>query len=656
MIKRLGYLFLLLAVLCIGAIVALYATMRSQYATSVVNYLLNSRHSDIQVKQVSYTPPLQLTLEGITFASDETLYLPKAELWFSRALPNTTSLKLDTLVIEGANLSQHQAKDLTTLLSLTKQFTTKQLSIKHSDLAWGDFSARNVDVQIEQPVWAKGKTLPYGAIQFASEQLYYQGQAFNHFLIDLNYQAQDSTVYGASFEWNGAKISGQAEQYPQGWSLINITLEGLNIKSSDNELNWLKQITSSGWIRDINSLDILKSNLNYRGMEWLNLDLSVENVRPSVSIWQQKEGYLSFNADTLNYQGEQFVEPSATLYFTPHSIEIAELDTNWQQGRVQLQGQFRPNEVSLKNLAISGTKWLDVNGTKLAALSHWFDNIDEVSVEQLEINNAQLIQIANKPFWQVSGLNIEGEKLRLKQNNNFGLWQGSLQISANSASYAQYLSTQAIVEMSNQEKVWRLERLFLPLESGYIEATGKWDRQQLSAPWQMELTVDGMPLQHQFRGAQPPLEVEGIVDLHAQINGLAGDYSMLAHSLTGDITATLRDSHIEIANTEMTKVESRKKSSKIQENSQFSRNFHVGKLMITADRGRIALSSQEASRGTQLAGNIDLARPELATILLQVEDKCQRLQADLTSKAYHISDICPELNAQQSSRESSNSL
>lgn len=656
MIKRLGYLFLLLAVLCIGAIVALYATMRSQYATSVVNYLLSHAHSNIQVEQASYTPPLQLTLEGITFASDETLYLPKAELWFSKTLPNTTSLKFDALVIEGANLSQHQAEDLTALRSLTKHFSTKQLSIKHSDLAWDDFSARNVDVQIEQPVWAKGQTLPFGAIQFASEQLYYQGQAFNHFLIDLNYQAQDSTVYGASFEWNGAQISGQAEQYPQGWSLINVTLEGLNIKSSDNEFNWLQQITSSGWIRDINSLDILKSNLNYRGMEWLNLDLSVENIRPSVSIWQQKEGYLSFNADTLNYQGEQFIEPSATLYFTPHSIDIAELDTDWQQGRVQLQGQFRPDEVSLKNLTISGTKWLDINRNKLTALHHWFDNIDEVSVEQLEINNAQLIQIADKPFWQISGLNVEGKQLKLKQRNNLDFWQGSLQVSANSASYAQYLSTQAIIEMSNQEKVWRLDRLFLPLESGYIEATGEWDRQQLSAPWQVEVTVDGMPIQHQFHGAQSPLDLEGIVDLHAQLNGLAGDYSMLAHSLTGEITATLRDSHIAIISADMTKVENREKSSKIEEDKQFSRDFHVDKLMITADRGRIALSSQEASSGTQLAGNIDLARPELATILLQVEDKCQRLQAELTSKVYQISDVCPQPNVQQSSRESSNSL
>lgn len=654
MIKRLGYLFLLLAALCIGAIVALYAAMRSQYATSVVNYLLNNTHSNIQVEQASYTPPLQLTLEGISFASDETLYLPKAELWFSAALPNTTRLKLDALIIEGANLSQHPTEDLTALHSLTQFFTTRQLAIKHSDLAWGEISARNVDIQIENPVWQPHQSLPYGKIQFASEQLYLQGHALNDLLVDIDYQAQDSTVYGASFEWNGAQVSGQAEQYPQGWSLINVTIDGLNIQPSDHPFEWLEQVAASGWIHDINSLDILSSNLNYQGVELLNLDLSLENITPSASIWQQKQGYLSFNADTLNYQGEQFVEPSATLFFTPQSVEITELDTDWQQGRVQLQGRFSPEAVKLKNLTISGMKWLDINGEKLVALSHWSDSLADVSVEQLEINNAQLIQIADKPFWQISGLNIEGKQLKLKQHNQFGLWQGSLQISANSASYAQYLSTQAIVEMSNQEKVWRLERLFLPLESGYIEATGKWDRQQLSAPWQMELTVDGLPLEHQFSSPQTPLYVSGTVDLHAQLNGLAGDYSMLAHSLSGDVTATLRDSHVAMVSQPNHGEQSDQTSLKMTENSQFSRDFHVDKLLIAADRGRISLSSQESSHGTQLAGKIDLTKPELATVLLQVEDKCQRLQADLTAKAYQVSDICPELNAQQSSLESSN--
>ncbi|GAK82858.1 hypothetical protein JCM19238_401 [Vibrio ponticus] len=41
----------------------------------------------------------------------------------------------------------------------------------------------------------------------------------------------------------------------------------------------------------------------------------------------------------------------------------------------------------------------------------------------MDINNAQLIQINDKPFWQASGVNVEGKQLALKQNNKLGLWQ-----------------------------------------------------------------------------------------------------------------------------------------------------------------------------------------------------------------------------------------
>ncbi|GAK82857.1 possible membrane protein [Vibrio ponticus] len=371
MIKRLSYLFLLLALIAIAALAALYGALRSQYATSLVNYLLNITHSEIQVEQASYTPPLQLTLEGVRYATDDSFYLPKAELWFAATLPSANSIQLDALVIEGANLALQSEQELSPIAQLATRLTTKQLAIKHSDLSWGEVSARNVNVQIEQPIWKPRQGLPFGNIQFAADQLYYQGHALNNLLVDVNYQAQDSTVYGASFEWNGGQISGQAEQYPQGWSLINVTIDGLNLTQTQNELSWLNELAKSGWIRDINSLDILKSNLSYQGIELLNLDLSVEKITPSVSIWQQKQGYLSFNADTLNYQDEQFVAPSATLYFSPNNIEIAELDTDWQQGRVQLQGQVGPDAIQLKNLTISGAKWLDISKEKLAAISHW---------------------------------------------------------------------------------------------------------------------------------------------------------------------------------------------------------------------------------------------------------------------------------------------
>lgn len=638
MSKRLGYLLLMLLIILGCTIAALYAALRTQYATTIVNHLLSGySNQELQVEKASYTPPLQLSLQGISFGSEQPLYLPKAEMWFSAALPNEGKLHLDAVIIEGANFSLDQTSHLTKL-----PFDIKQLAIKHSDLSLGSISARGVNLQIENPNWQPNQAIPYGKIQFSSDQLYYAGQALNDLLIDANYQAQNSTVFGASFKWNGANISGQAEQYSQGWSLINVTINQLNLTENQADLTWLTQLAKSASIRDINSLDILKSNLNYQGIELLNFDLSLENFNLSHSWWQQPDGYLSFNADTLQYDQQQWVEPSATLYFTPNKIEIAELDTDWQHGRVQLQGAFSPNTIQLKNLTLSGVKWLDASAKKMDMIEQWSQSIQHISIEQLDIRNAQMIQIAQRPFWQFSGLNIEGKHLTLKQQGKLGLWRGALQMTANSVSYDKHLVTQAIVKMSNNEQVWQLDRLFLPLDSGYIEATGHWDKLRASAPWQLDLTIEGLPVEGELAASPTPIYLQAITDVSAQLTGLAGDYSMLAHSLSGQISASLRDGYLAVG--------------EVNKTAQFEQSFSLNDLIIKADRGRINVKSQPSKLGPKIAGKIDLMQPELATLLLYSQHKCQRLQAELTAKVYQLNNDCVESSNQQSSLESSNSL
>ena len=641
MSKRFGYLLLVLVIILGCAITALYAALQTQYATPIINHLLGGYSKQkIQVEQASYIPPFQLSLQGVTIGNEAPVYLEKAELWFSATLPKAGKWQLDAVVVEGTNLSLTEVNSLSNL-----PFDSKQLAIKHSDFSWGEFSARSVNVQIEHPNWQANQAIPYGKIQFSSEQLYYQGQAFNDLLVDINYQPENSTLFGASFEWNNAQVSGQAEQYPQGWSLINVTINQLNLSNQQADLTWLSELVKSAPIRDINSLDLLKSNLNYQGIELLNLDLSLENFNLAHSWWQQPNGYLSFNADTLQYQDQQWVEPSATLYLTPNKIEIAELDTDWQQGRVQLQGAFSPNQIELKYLSLSGVKWLDANAEKLARIEQWSHSLEQLSIERLDIRNAQLIQIEQEPFWQASGLNIEGKQLILKQQGEFGLWRGSLQLTANSASYDKFLVTQAIVEMSNHQQIWQLDRLFLPLESGYIEATGQWNKQQLSAPWRLDLTIDGLPLKGEISASPTPIYLKSMTDVNAQLSGLAGDYSMLAHSLSGQVSASIRDGYIAVG----------------EQNKplQFEQHFTVDDLIINADRGRITLQSPASEQGPQLAGKIDLTKPKLATLLLHFKQKCQQFDADLAAKVYQLNSWCTkstdsDLNEDEASDKSSN--
>ncbi|MCZ8497582.1 hypothetical protein O9929_00415 [Vibrio lentus] len=72
-------------------------------------------------------------------------------------------------------------------------------------------------------------------IQLSASQLYWlKGEAFDNLLIDLDLK-RVTAPYGASFDWRGAKISGQAEQYKHDWSLVNITIDGLRLNEKQTQ-------------------------------------------------------------------------------------------------------------------------------------------------------------------------------------------------------------------------------------------------------------------------------------------------------------------------------------------------------------------------------------------------------------------------------------
>lgn len=637
--KRLSYLLAALLLLISLSIAVLYAVMRSQYATPLVNQVFAQFTSpSMQVEQAEFSSPLQLTLHGLTIGQEAPLYLPKVELWFQQSLPIDNRWHFDAIVIEGANLDLAQEA-----LPLLRQFEINQLAFKQSEVVYGDWSARGVNLQIDQPNWQdQQQTLPYGDVQFSAEQLYIDGHAFNQLLIDAQYQAQKSTIYGASFEWNGAQISGQAEQYDDGWSLVNVTVDKLNLDAKQPLDQWLAQINQIGWVRDINSLDILKSNLTYQGFRLVNLDLSLENITPHRSLWQQIDGYLSFDADSIHYQNQLWVEPSATINFAPNQVDVTELDTDWQQGRLQLQGRLSPDAIHLKQLSLTGVKWLEEAQQGLLNAWRWSQSIQNLTIDQLDVNNLQIIQLNQKPFWQISGLNIDGQGLQLKQQGKLGLWQGKLSATANSASIDKHLTTQATIEMSAHDAKWQLDRLFVPLDQGYIEADGVWDRQSLSAPWQLNATIDSLPLEASLGTNQMPIHISALVDVNADLTGLAGDYSMLAHSLSGQVSGALRQGYLNISGDNQTR--------------QFEQNFALDELSIHADRGRITINSSKHEQAIQLVGKIDLTQPSLATLLLHSQEKCQTLQWDISGKIYQLLTTCPAKDTQTSNLESSTDL
>ncbi|MBU2896794.1 AsmA family protein [Vibrio hepatarius] len=603
---------------------SLFFLLQSSYSGKVVNVMLNQLTPyTVSVQQASYSPPYQLTLMDVEVNSDSQLiHIPKLSLWLSSSLWKNQKLSLDSILIEEANL------DLAVLSSpLLKSMNIQQLALQNVDIKAPNWSARDVNIQIKQPQWlSPQQNLPYGEIQLSAQQLYVGGEALDKLLIDAQYQSKNSTIYGASFKWYGADISGQAEQFKQGWSLINVTVNKLKLPHSSS----ISTLLSKFEVLDlpfyhINSLDIINSDLHYAGWQFNQIDASLENLLLDRTIWQQKQTKLSFDAESIDFSQLRLVGPTAKLTLGDNGISLDEFDADFKQGRLQMSGIWSKKNLRINWLKASGIKWVDDVNQSFISLSNASSILESLTIKQLEIKNSQLIQVEQRPYWQLSGVNIEGQHLNLIQDGEVNLYNGSLEVSANNASIDNFLTSQAIINVTAKSGDISLERAFLPLAKGYIEANGRWQRQAISDPWYLSLHLDGLPIDQPLLQARLPFQVTGMAEADVELNGLSGDYPILAHSLTGSIDLQLHNAALQVQKADNT--------------IDYQQEWPLDTVKIRIDRGRININSRGSK--AELAGNIDLTKYHFGTLLFTSENGCKRLWSDILSQTNVTQQLCP---------------
>lgn len=602
----------------IGVLLAMtlivFAILHTRYLTPSVQWLTQQLWPDqLTFNQLEYHYPNHLTLHEVTIETQsQPASFEQVDIWFNKTLLSDNKLVLDSILLDGANFAQGLPST-----QLLQQIQIKQLAVHNIDFSQNGLIARGVNLQIKNPVWSKSMPhLPFGQIQLSADQFYWQGEAFNQILVDADYKPKDSTVYGASFKWRGSDFSGQGEQFDTQWSLVNTTISHLNLTQDLEPISQQIWEAVSNYVTHINSLDVLNSHISWAGIEIENLAASIENLELNHSLWQQSDGYLSLNADSITWREQQLIEPSIKLDLSQNSISVSDFASEFLQGNIQLSGTMTPDSVHLKRLNIQGVKWFAETQNDIAWLPNQWPKLADLTIDQLELNNIQFIQLVNKPFWQFSGLTAEGTQVRLIRNNQWGLWNGELTLSANSASIGELISTQGVIEMHSTDGKWQLERAFIPLENGYLDATANWDFTQPSSPWSLTAHADGVPVSFINYFYSLPLELDGITEFDIHATGMAGDYSMLAHSLSGELTASVREGTMAIRNNHSTSVQP----------------FELDNIQMTADRGRLKLE-QIPVKGedlqADLVAQLDLVAPEDGRFELTINKGCEHISYDL---------------------------
>ncbi|HAS8531879.1 TPA: AsmA family protein [Vibrio vulnificus] len=606
--------------------ISILVSLQTRYASQVFNQLSQLSGLGMQAESVHYQYPDHFSFKNVSFTHNEVSYVEQLEIWLSPELYANGRVQVASVLLDGLSLQTGLSRSPKTFIPSTVQI--HQLAISNLDYADNQLSARGIKFQVKQPQWQRSdQFIPFGEIQFSAEQLYWQGEAFNQPLLDIDYKPQDSTLYGLSLSWRGAKVSGQAEQYPQGWSLVNVTVEGLDLSQQQ-----LTSILAKPWerfgsqITHINSLDILRSSLALEDYRLINFELSSENLTLPFSLWQQQRGLISFSAESVQDQHNVWVEPRIKLTLAPNTINVEEASAQWQQGNLLFSGTIKPDAIALDQLMVNNVKWAAEQPGEGAWLWQWLENASYVSVERLNIERSQFIQLIRQPYWQLSGLNIDGEKLRLKQEQQLGLWQGKLRATAANASYQDILSSHPLVEMHSDDGLWQLDRLFAPLKQGYIEAYGQLQLNSLSKPWQATLNADGLPMGLLLSQLPLPFDLNAISSIDVSAAGLGGDWAMFSHSLTGGIHARLHEAYTPFDEGNILPLQ-------------------VSEISLSMERGKLTLAPVKL-QGPDIEGTIggasDLTAPEQGGIHYQVKMGCQQLSGDMMSDEHQRVNQCPE--------------
>ncbi|HFQ4901656.1 TPA: AsmA family protein [Vibrio vulnificus] len=606
--------------------ISILVSLQTRYASQVFNQLSQFSGLGMQAESVHYQYPDHFSFKNVSFTHNEVSYVEQLDIWLSPELYANGRVQVASVLLDGLSLQTGLSRSPKTFIPSTVQI--HQLAISNLDYADNQLSARGIKFQVKQPQWQRSdQFIPFGEIQFSAEQLYWQGEAFNQPLLDIDYKPQDSTLYGLSLSWRGAKVSGQAEQYPQGWSLVNVTVEGLDLSQQQ-----LTSILAKPWerfgsqITHINSLDILRSSLALEDYRLINFELSSENLTLPFSLWQQQQGLISFSAESVQDQHNVWVEPRIKLTLAPNTINVEEASAQWQQGNLLFSGTIKPDAIALDQLMVNNVKWAAEQPGEGAWLWQWLENASYVSVERLNIERSQFIQLIRQPYWQLSGLNIDGEKLRLKQEQQLGLWQGKLRATAANASYQDILSSHPLVEMHSDDGLWQLDRLFAPLKQGYIEAYGQLQLNSLSKPWQATLNADGLPMGLLLLQLPLPFDLNAISSIDISATGLGGDWAMFSHSLTGGVHARLHEAYTPFDEGNILPLQ-------------------VSEISLSMERGKLTLAPVKL-QGPDIEGTIggasDLTAPEQGGIRYQVKMGCQQLSGDMMSDEHQRVNQCPE--------------
>ena len=537
-------IFMLIVVVSLTTIIGL---LHTRYNQPLLNFVL-TQISPYQVfaKKIDYDirTPYQVTFEHAEITQHQQVLInaDSIQLWLSKSSLTNHKLIFDGVQINNlttANMPQlNQAEPITIkrLILNNTNIDTPQLTIKQGLIEMDNWQTPVLNT----PWWQSFN----GNFKMRATSIKWHQITLQQLLINADKHDHQWQFNGISGLWHQATVTAQAQldNHSHHLTVDQLTISRFHLQDQQLFDAWQQQFTQPiTALKTItfNRIDVVNSSIELPQWGADDINLSLENWQWPLTYWQQKDSRLSFSASHAQWQQLNFEQPLAELQFMPQQIISHGMSAHIMQGFVRVDGWMDPHQLFINDLKASGIKWF-VGKNWHQKWQQWQQPYTDVIAKKININNSQITSSATTIPFQLAGIDVDAQDTVLKQNNQWGLWQGQVEANLGFGSINQIVMNQAIATMHSNAGQWQLDKLVLPFKHGMLKARARMSLENPLRPWQLTIMGDTMPAQILYRWLALPLPLTGAMDTQIKLNGHANNWADFNTHLTGSANIAFR--------------------------------------------------------------------------------------------------------------------
>ncbi|WP_235184669.1 AsmA family protein [Photorhabdus temperata] len=544
MMRWLGKLLVTLSLLLILTVVTLYVVIQTSWgAHQLSQWLSNNSDYQVQIGNIEHhwSQPGTLTFTHIALSNKQHSFTLEAQVAaFDFSWQQLTSPRhFHRLLLQQGQLAiKGQQKSLPFSANILQ---LNQMSIQSENADW-QIQGQNITGGITPWNPQSDGLAGSGKFQFSADKLNLNDISLEKVIMQGNSQQNTLIINSFGATLAHGSVSGNGQRLPDGsWQWDNLLISDIRWQTSMTlEELWLK----ASKLPVVNIKDLSLTNAKLEGKSWSAnyLDATVKNIGLANGNWQGKEGIIDFNVMDTTLNDLHVTDAIGHLILAGNELNISNLTARWEKGLFHIKAQWnhQTKQFKIANATVAGlTYTLPQNWHQLLkqSLPEW---ISGFSINGLTINNSLLIDINPDFPFQLTALNGYVYNVELLQEGRWGIWSGSSNLNATSATFNKVELNRPYLKLHTEGNKLILDQLDASVDDGLLKIKGTVD-QQTQKPFTLDFQGMDADLAILHQWGWVPLKLQGKGNFTLRIQGdLSADD--VKSSISGIFDATDKQS------------------------------------------------------------------------------------------------------------------